>query len=164
MLSQTSEKHDLVDLVCDACCLWLASTYMFVLWLGMLWMWCLVPVIILDVNIESGCLRWSPWEALSNGFRLWILLTLIGLCMELIFSVGWLCLRMIRDQQLEGAHYTLLSMRVYRAISTVFFGTAYAYMSLLDAVLPCPNPRQEREDLHEKQDCLGEKPQEVETV
>ncbi|KAI1751106.1 hypothetical protein F4782DRAFT_506888 [Xylaria castorea] len=167
MLPQTLEKHNLIELVCCfcyTCCLWLSCTFAFVLWLALIWVWCRAPIVVLNINIESGCLRWSPWEAFSNGFRLWLLLALLGLCMELIFFVGWLCLRMIREQQIEGAHYTLLGIRAHRAIEIVIIGTVEAYISLLDALLPCKSPRQEREDLYERQGRVGEKPQEVETV
>ncbi len=71
---------------------------------------------------------------------------------------------MIREQQIEGAHYTLLGIRAYRAIEIVFLGTVEAYMFLLDVLLPRQSPRQEREDLYERQGRVGEKPQEVETV
>ncbi|RYC64577.1 hypothetical protein CHU98_g1611 [Xylaria longipes] len=71
---------------------------------------------------------------------------------------------MIREQQSEGAHYTPLGIRVYRAIEIVFFGTVEAYMFLLDALPPRRSPRQERKDPYERQGRVGEKPQEVETV
>lgn len=93
-----------------------------------------------------------------------MLLALLGMCMESIFFVGWLCLRVIRVQQIEGARYTLLGIGVYRAVESVSFGAVEAYMFLLDALLPCQNLRQEREDLHERPGRVEEKPQEVETI
>ncbi|KAI1130821.1 hypothetical protein F5Y10DRAFT_234855 [Nemania abortiva] len=164
MPSQTSEKYGLIDSVCNTCCLWLSCTFMFVSWLWVIWLWCRVPLVVLDINIESGCLRWSPWEAFSNGIRLWLLLALLGLCAELIFFVGWLCLRRITEQQIEGAHYTLLGIRVYRVIEIVFLGTLEAYKFLLDVLLPIQSPRQERKDLYERYGRVGQKLQEVETV
>ncbi|KAI0423897.1 hypothetical protein F5Y09DRAFT_326104 [Xylaria sp. FL1042] len=162
MPSQTSEKHNLIESVgClfSICCLWLSCTFLFVSWLAVIWVWCRAPLVVLDINIESGCLRWSPWEAFSYGFCLWLLLALLGLCMELIFFVGWLCLRM-REQQIEGVHYTLLGIRVYRASEIVFLRTVEA----LGALPPGQSPRQEREDLYERKGRVGEKLQGVETV
>ncbi|KAI1201740.1 hypothetical protein F5X97DRAFT_289445 [Nemania serpens] len=139
MLSRTSEKYNLdeaVYCVFDTCCLWLGCTYMFVSLLAAIWVWCRTPFVVLDISIKSGCLRWSPWEAFLNGICLWLLLALLGLCMELIFFIGWLCFGRIREQQIEGAHYTRLGIRVCHAIKIGFFGTVKAYMSLLNALIP----------------------------
>ncbi|GAW14653.1 hypothetical protein ANO14919_040560 [Xylariales sp. No.14919] len=139
MPSQISEQHNLIKSVCcffSACCVWLACTLAVVMWLALIWVWSYALFVVLDINTESGYLGWSPWELFSNGFRLWLLLALLGLCMESILFAGWLCLRMIREQQIEVAHYTPLGIRVSRAMEIVLLGILKAYMLLVDFLLP----------------------------
>ncbi|KAI0966925.1 hypothetical protein F4678DRAFT_262474 [Xylaria arbuscula] len=165
MPSQTLEKPDFIDPVCNACFFWIGCTFVIVGWLAVIWMWCQVPLAFHDINIESSFLGWPIWKIFSTSFCLWLLLASLGLCIELICFVGWLCLRMIRGQQIEGRHYTLLSTRFYWVIDALVGLTTQTYIFVLDTLLrPLQSPRQEPESLYERWRRIGEKLREVETV
>ncbi|KAI0156536.1 hypothetical protein GGR57DRAFT_463716 [Xylariaceae sp. FL1272] len=91
--------------------MWLEVTLCIVWVLAMIYAPLFTATSLLDIHIERGPLRWSFWEAVLHALCLWLLLALFGLCVELIFFVGWLCLTRIRGQQIETSQYKPLGAR-----------------------------------------------------